>query len=165
MTTTGEQAMGIKSTLAKVRSGVEGAAGKVTAASTDMTQRVAPVIQRAGQAAMEGATKAVKYATLHTKEFALTTQGKKILGGAAIGGAAGVPLPVLGPITGALIGAAAGWCAGRKDTEISDELDKRCRSLTPMQCLEELETLEALRANQQITEERYLQVRKALSGK
>jgi hypothetical protein len=138
--------MGIKSTLAKVRSGVEGAAGKVTAASTDMTQRVAPVIQRAGQAAMEGATKAVKYATLHTKEFALTTQGKKILGGAAIG-------------------AAAGWCAGRKDTEISDELDKRCRSLTPMQCLEELETLEALRANQQITEERYLQVRKALSGK
>jgi hypothetical protein len=53
-----------------------------------------------------------------------------------------------------LIGAAAGWWAGRKDIEISDELEKRCRSLTPSQCQEELETLEAMRAREQITEER-----------
>jgi hypothetical protein len=137
--------MGIKDTLAKGRNAVEGAAGKVKTVATDMAHRVTPAAQRAGQAAMDGATKAAEYATLQTKEFASTPQGKKILGGAAIGGAAGVPLPVLGPITGALIGAAAGWWASRKDTEISDELDKRCRYLTPSQCQEELETLEALR--------------------
>lgn len=156
--------MGIKDTLAKCRSAVGDAAGKAKTAATDMAQRVTPVAQRAGEAAVEAATKAAEYAKLQTKEFASTPQGKKILGGAAIGGAAGVPLPVLGPITGALIGAAAGWWAGRKDTEISDELERRCRSLTPSQCQEELETLEVLRANQQITEERYFQVRKALSG-
>ncbi len=157
--------MAIKDTLAKGRIAVEGAAGKVKTAATDMAERMTPVVQRAGQAAVESTTKAAEYATLHTKEFAATPQGKKILGGAAIGGAAGVPLPVLGPITGALIGAAAGWWAGRKDAEISDELEKRCRSLTPSQCKEELEALEVLRANGHISEERYLQVRKALSGK
>lgn len=157
--------MGIKDTLARGRSAVEGAARKVKTAATDIAQRVTPAAQKAGQAAMEGAIEAAEYAKQQAKEFASTPRGKKILGGAAIGGVAGGPLPVLGPITGALIGAAAGWWVGRNDTEISDELEKRCRSLTPSQCQEELETLEALRANQQITEERYLQVRKALSGK
>ncbi len=157
--------MAIRDKLAKGRRAVEEAAGKMKTAATQMADRVTPAAQKAGQAAMEGASKAAEYATQQAKEFASTAQGKKILGGAAMGGAAGVPLPVLGPITGALIGAAAGWWVGRKDTEISDELEKRCRSLTPSQCQEELETLETLHANKQITEERYLEVRRALSGK
>lgn len=157
--------MGIKETYAKGRSVAEGAAGKAKTAATEIAQRIAPAAQKAGQAAMEAATKAAEYTTQHAKEFGSTPHGKKILGGAAIGGVAGGPLPVLGPITGALIGAAAGWWVGRKDAEISDELEKRCRALTPSQCQEELETLEALRESQQITEDRYLQVRKALSGK
>jgi hypothetical protein len=157
--------MGIKDTLAKSSTAAERAGSKVKTAATHIAQRVTPAAQKTGQAAMEHASRAAEFARQQAKEFASTPQGKRILGGAAIGGVAGVPLPVLGPITGALIGAAAGWWVGRKDTEISHELEKRCRSLTPSQCQEELETLDALYARQQITEERYLAVRKALSGK
>jgi hypothetical protein len=157
--------MGIKDTWAKSGNALEGAATKVKTAATHIAQRVTPAAQKTGQAAMEGASKAAEYATHQAKEFASTPRGKRILGGAAIGGVAGVPLPVLGPITGALIGAAAGWWVGRNDAEISDELEKRCRSLTPSQCREELETLEALYEKQQITQERYLEVRKVLSGR
>lgn len=157
--------MGIKSTLAKGKDAVEAGAGKVRAAATDVARRVTPAAQKAREAALDGATKAAGYAAEHAKEFASTPQGKKIIGGAAIGGAAGVPLPILGPITGALIGAAAGWWAGLQDSQVSAELEKRCRALSPSECHAELEVLEKLRANEQITEDRYLQVRKALTGK
>ena len=60
--------------------------GLAATGQRNAAQRVTSAAQKAGQAAIEGAIEVTEYAKQQAKEFASTSRGKKILGGAAIGG-------------------------------------------------------------------------------
>jgi ElaB/YqjD/DUF883 family membrane-anchored ribosome-binding protein len=152
--------MGIKDALSKGKASVLQAAEQARKAAGELVEQARPAAEEVRDAARTGA----EYATGKAQEFLSTQRGKKIAAGAAAGAALGVPVPIVGPITGALVGAAVGWWVGLKDADVLAELERRCRALTPSERQKELETLEQMYAQGQLSEERYREGKKALTG-
>jgi hypothetical protein len=156
--------MGIKDTFIKGKDSVIQAAGQAKKTAGELVDRARPAAEEIGSAALDAARAGTGYATDKAKDFLATERGKKVAAGAAAGAAVGVPIPVLGSISGALVGAAVGWWAGLKDAEMLSELESRCRTLTPSERQKEIEVLEQLHAQGHLSEKRYLEGRKALTG-
>lgn len=152
--------MGIKDTLSKGKESAMQAAAQARNAAGDFVNQAQPAAELAREAAVNGAA----YVTGRTKEFLSTSRGKKIAASAAAGAALAVPVPFVGPITGALVGAAIGWWVGLKDADVLADLERRCRALTPSEREKELETLEQMYAQGRLSEQRYLEGKKALTG-
>ena len=153
--------MGIKETL---QAGKE-AAAKAAKQGQQALETVAEKAKPVGDQVLAAATEAAEAIKKRGEEYLATPQGKKVAAGAAAGAVLGVPLPILGPISGALVGGAVGWWVGLKDSEVAAELEKRCRTLTPKERQEELATLQAMFDSGQLSQERYREGWRALTGK
>lgn len=153
--------MGIKATL---QAGKE-VLSKATKRGREAVEAVAEKAKPIGDQMIASVAEQAEAAKKRGEEYLATPQGKKVAIGAAAGVALGGPLPILGPITGAIVGGAVGWWVGLKDSEVADELEKRCRTLTPTERKEELATLQAMFDAGQISEDRFREGWRALTGK